>query len=88
MKKTIFILSILILIISLGRFTMSKGQTSSTIDDGCKCYAEGYAYSPGTTLCLGGFKTRCIARYGVGEEARECGWDYLTDSNGDYIRCP
>jgi hypothetical protein len=88
MKKTIFILSVLIFIIALGRITMSKGQASATLDDGCKCYANGHAHSPDTTLCLGGFRARCIARTGVGEEARDCGWDYLRDSNGDYIRCP
>jgi hypothetical protein len=88
MKKYILIVSLLIALLSVGRLTEGEGKSIEvSTNDGCKCYANGSAFSPGYWTCLGGFKAVCVARYGVGEEARECGWDYVTDGNGDYIRC-
>ena len=57
------------------------------VEQGCKCYANGTSYSPGQDTCLGGSKARCIARSGVGDSARECGWDYLKDGSGNTFRC-
>jgi hypothetical protein len=87
MKKYILIVSVLIAMLGINRLTSGKETVKTANDDGCKCYANGYAYSPGSQSCLGGFKSICVARYGVGEDARDCGWDYVTDSNGNYIRC-
>ena len=65
----------------------SDGPKHRLVSEGCKCYTEGAAFSPGTKKCLGGNQAICIAKTGVGDSARNCGWDYRKDEKGNMIKC-
>lgn len=65
-----------------------NGPKDKLVREGCKCYTEGAAFSPGTKKCLGGHWAICVAKTGVGDEAKGCGWNYRKDDKGDYIKCP
>ena len=66
---------------------VSQRYTHLSNSDGCKCYVDGRAVYPGTKSCVGGSEAICIAKKGVGDEAKECGWDYKKDKDGNNIKC-